>query len=308
MTNKILIIGGTGFIGYHFAKKCLKKKFNITIISKNNPKKNRILKKVKYLKCDISNKKKLYKCLSKDFDFVFNFGGYVNHKEKLKTYNSHYFGCKNIADYFLGTSIKSFIQIGSSVEYGDIKSPQREEDINFKKNLKSTYGKAKLKASKYLLQLHKKYNFPSTILRLYLVYGPKQDTNRLIPITIKSCLLNKNFECSTGVQKRDFLYIDDLIAALFKTIGNKKIAGKSINLGFGKSTKVKSVIKLIVGKIKTGRPLYGRVKLRKDEINTLYPEIKLAKKLLNWKPKISLKKGLNKTINDFKQNQKIQIK
>ena len=68
-----------------------------------------------------------------------------------------------------------------------------------------------------LLSLYKNYNFPAIILRLYLVYGPNQDTNRIIPYTILNSLLDNDFHCSSGKQYRDFLYIDDL-QAIFKTL------------------------------------------------------------------------------------------
>tara|TARA_B100000963_G_scaffold350688_1_gene361273 strand:- start:2587 stop:3507 length:921 start_codon:yes stop_codon:yes gene_type:complete len=300
LKKKILIVGGTGFIGYHLAKKCIKKKFKVTSLSYSKPKKKRFLKKVRYLFCDISKKNNLYKLKLKNFDYVVNLGGYVNHKEKAKTFNSHFRGCKNLADFFLDRKIKKFIQIGSCVEYGHLKSPQFEKKINFNQKLKSAYGEAKLLASKYLYDLFRKYNFPFVVLRLYLVYGPQQDINRLIPITIESCFLNKKFDCSNGTQKRDFLYIDDLIKAIFKAFNNSKILGKSINIGFGKSYTVKSVIKLISDKIGLGNPIYGKIQMRKDEIIKLYPSITLAKKLLKWKPKISLEKGLDLTISNFK--------
>ena len=100
MKKKILIVGGTGFLGYHLAKKCLAKGWLVTSISTNNPKKNRFLTKVKYLIVDISKKKTLQKKIKSNYDFVVNFGGYVNHNDKLKTYRSHYLGCKNLADFF----------------------------------------------------------------------------------------------------------------------------------------------------------------------------------------------------------------
>ena len=215
MNKKILIIGGTGFLGYHLAKKCLAKKWNVTSISTNKPKKIRFLSKVKYLNLDISKKNILKKNIKSNFDFVVNFGGYVNHSEKLKTYKSHYIGCKNLADIFKNKKIKSFIQIGSSVEYGNRKSPQNENDKTNVKKLKSKYGQAKLMATNYLLKLNKKNNFPCTILRLYLVYGPRQDNNRLIPYTLNECLNNNKFICSDGKQYRDFLFVEDLIKAIF---------------------------------------------------------------------------------------------
>ena len=124
--KKILIVGGTGFIGFHLSKFALKKNLQVTSISTNRPKNNRKLQKVKYLFCDISDKKKLKKILQKkNFDYVVNLGGYVDHSKKIKTYRSHYLGLKNLIDYFKKTKIKKFVQIGSSVEYGFNKTPQK---------------------------------------------------------------------------------------------------------------------------------------------------------------------------------------
>ena len=65
LIKKVLIIGGTGFIGFHVAKYCKKKNFNVHIISRKKPKINRRLKNVRYFKADLSNKKELKKRLSK---------------------------------------------------------------------------------------------------------------------------------------------------------------------------------------------------------------------------------------------------
>ena len=77
--NKILITGGTGFIGYHLAKKCLDLNWSVDSISTKSPPKKRKLKKVNYLKIDISKKKKLSKDLKSDYDFIVNLAGYVDH-------------------------------------------------------------------------------------------------------------------------------------------------------------------------------------------------------------------------------------
>ena len=54
----------------------------------------------------------------------------------------------------------------------------------------------------------------------------------------------------------------------------------------------------------SGRPQFGKIKLRKDEISSLYPDITRAKKILNWKPKINLNFGLLKTVNYYKKMDK----
>ena len=296
MSKKILIIGGTGFLGYHLAKKCLSKKWDVTSISTNSPKKIRFLPKVKYLTLDITKKKLLLKKIKFNYDFVVNFGGYVNHSDKLKTYKSHYIGCKNLADIFRESKIKSFIQIGSSVEYGNIRSPQSENSKTDIMKLKSTYGQAKLMATNYLLELNKKYDFPCTILRLYLIYGPNQDNNRLIPHTLNECMNDNLFMCSAGKQYRDFLYVDDLIKAIIKCLNNKKSIGEIINIGSGKPLNVKKVILFIKNKINLGKPNFGKILLRKDEILKLYPNISKAQKILSWEPHTSFQKGIENII------------
>lgn len=302
MTKKILITGGTGFIGYHLAKKCLKLNWKVTSLSSNNPKKVRKLKKVKYLIADISSKKKLKNKIKINFDYVVNLAGYVDHSRKLKTIKSHYNGCKNISSLFINSKIKKFIQIGSSIENGKINSPQLENNTPDRKIL-SAYGEAKLLSSNFLLDLNKKYNFPVTILRLYLIYGPYQDPNRVIPITILNSIFNKKFDCSDGRQSRDFLYIDDLVDGIIKILIKKdNLSGEIINLGSGKPTKIKKIIKNIVNLVGSGKPIFGKVRFRKDEINKLYPNLNKAKKLINWAPKTDLNLGLKKTIFFYKRN------
>ena len=164
MKKKILIVGGTGFIGYHVAKRSKSKNWDVTIISQKKPKILRKIKNVKYLKCDISKKKQVTKTLErKNFHYIVNLGGYVDHSNKRKTYLSHYNGCKNLADHFSKKAIRSFIQIGSGGEYGNLKSPHYETS---KCNPKSIYSKAKYLSTKYLIKLYKKkkismYNFSS---------------------------------------------------------------------------------------------------------------------------------------------------
>ena len=77
--NKVLVVGGTGFIGFHLIKKCLSLKMIVTSISRSKPSKLRKLKKVKYKVCNIVNFRKLKKLLINDYDFVVNLGGNIDH-------------------------------------------------------------------------------------------------------------------------------------------------------------------------------------------------------------------------------------
>ena len=297
--TKILIPGGTGFIGYHLIVYLVKKGWIVHSLSKFKPKKTRKVKGAKYIYCDVRDKKKLRSKLDKYYDYIVNLSGYVDHSNNQSITKIHFNGCKNLIFNYLNNKPKKFIQIGSRIEYGKQRSPQRENKKNLQETY-STYGNAKLLSSKFLLEQKKKYNFPITIIRLYLVYGPKQDLNRLIPITIMNALKKVKFNCSAGKQLRDFIYIDDLVNAIVKTFKNKKSNGEIINVGSGNPISVKKLIIKICKLANGGKPQFGKVSLRKDEIFKLYPSLKKVKKILNWQAKVNLDKGLKKTIKYYK--------
>ena len=298
--EKILIPGGTGFLGHHLCSFFKKKGWVVHSISKSNPKKKRKIKGVKYILCDVSNRLKLIKKLDYRYDYIVNLSGYVDHSKNKSIINSHYVGCQNLINIFKNRNLKKFVQIGSSIEYGIQKSPQKESQIKKKTNTFSTYGNAKLSSTLFLKKLYKKEKTPITVLRLYLVYGPNQDDNRVIPFVIRNSLKKNKFNCSPGYQLRDFTYIHDVILAIFKTLKSKKSNGEIINIGFGKPTKIRDLIIMIVKLIGSGKPIFSQIELRQDELVKLYPSIVKAKRILNWVPRTSLKKGMEKTIKFYK--------
>ena len=300
MKKSILVIGGTGFIGFHLIKKLKKRRFKVHSISTNRPKKYRLVKGVKYFISDISNLSKLKKVVNKDkYNYVVNLGGYVDHSNKKKTFNSHYIGCKNLVKIFCNSKIRKFIQMGSSGEYGSTKSPHYE---NFKTKPLTVYNLSKKKASDFLLKYYKKFNFPVTIFRLYLAYGPNQDNNRFVPIVINNCLKDKSFELSHCNQYRDFIFIDDVVDLLIRSLEIKKSNGEIFNIGTSKPIKLRTLINKIRNHTKGGKPIFGIKKLRKDENLKIFPNINKTKRFFNWSPKISINDGLFKTIKFFKKS------
>jgi nucleoside-diphosphate-sugar epimerase len=301
MKKKILIVGGTGFLGAHLAKK-LCKIYSITSISLNKNI-NKKINNINYKKLDITKKKK-FKILDKSFfDIVINLGGYVDHYNKNLNYQNQYLAVKNLIEYFENRNLKCFIQIGSSAEYGFTKSPQSE---NFPCNPKLEYGKAKLKATKYLQNIGKKKKIPIIILRLYQVFGPQQSENRFIPILINKCLNNDKFSCHSNEVYRDFLYIDDftnLIKKILISKKNKKFFGRIFNVGFGKPLSLKLISDKIKKLCRGGSLSLKFIKLRIDENKIIYPDINLVKKVFRWKPKVEFDVGLKKTIRYYKTRQ-----
>ncbi len=296
MKKKLLIIGGSGFLGQNLIKKLNFANYNIFSISLRKSIKIRKRKSLNQIKLDISQKNQIKKISNINFNIIINLGGNIDHKNYLETNKVHYIGVKNLISELNLESLNMFIQVGSSLEYGKQRAPHFN-NLNCKPI--SNYGKAKFKASKFIKSQSKNKNFKFIILRPYQIYGPYQKFDRLIPHVIRSCLRNKSFDCTDGFQLRDFLYVEDFVSLIKKILKNKNIKSGVFNVGFGKPYKVRYVINLICSIIKKGKPNFGNIKMRKDEVQSLYPSITKTKKNLNWRPIISLNKGLKKTINYY---------
>tara|TARA_X000000950_G_C13811974_1_gene618057 strand:+ start:431 stop:1348 length:918 start_codon:yes stop_codon:yes gene_type:complete len=296
LIKKILIIGGNGFLGFNTAKALSKLNFKLVLLCKKR-KKSLEIKGIKYIYCDITNYQKLKKKINikKDkIDCVINFSGNINHSNKKENYKVHFIAFKHLLNIFKKKDLKLFIQAGSSAEYGNCASPQKEK-AKCKPN--SSYGLAKYSASKLLI--NKNY-FKFVILRLYQVFGPYQKIDRLVPFTINSCLKGKPFNCTEGNQKRDFLFVEDLTNLIIKIVKKKNFNSGIFNVGQGKPVSVRYVVKNIKKNIQKGKPIFGGIEMRKDENKLLYPNIYNAKKTFNWSPNTSFKKGIKKTIKFYK--------
>mgnify|MGYP001308869646 CR=1 FL=1 len=150
--------------------------------------------------------------------------------------------------------------------------------------------------------LHQTENFPAVTLRFFLTYGPGQDTERFLPQTIHSCLIDSTFPTSTGEQFRDFCYVDDTVCAILQTLVVPEAVGNIINIASGKPVTIREVLSLIL-KVSD----YENAPVEYDSTKpTMIPkrmiDITLAKEKLGFQPKVSLEEGLQKTIKWYKNN------
>ena len=294
----VLIVGGTGFIGTHIVKEALVRGLQVTIISKNHRALSDRIKDVEYLSTDIRNKDSLYNQLKdKTFHYVINLGGYVDHSNYSsgggKVFDVHFNGTKNLINCINKDSLRSFIQIGSSDEYGANVAPQNESQ---RESPISPYSFAKTATTHFLQMLYRTEQFPVVILRPFLVYGPGQGMERFIPQVINGCIEGKKFPTSEGKQLRDFCFISDFVRSIFSSIDNTEAFGEVINIASGEPISIKDVVTKIQKIIAMGNPQFGKTAYRDGENMELYADITKAKKLLNWQPIISLEEGLKKTI------------
>ena len=160
------------------------------------------------------------KKIDQNFDYIVNLGGYVDHINKNKNLKSHFIGCKNLVSIFSKKKLNFFYKL--EVEQSTVtlnlltKKTQLMSQSLFTEDLSFL-------ATRFLINEYKKNNFPCSVVRLYQVFGENQDSNRIIPFIIRSCLLNKPFPCSDGKQYRDFIDVDQVVDIFIKILKSKKL-------------------------------------------------------------------------------------
>ena len=234
---------------------------------------------------------------SKKFTHVINLSGDINHANfnsgGKKVIENHFIGVLNLVSCLNREYLKSFVQIGSSDEYGDSAAPQNEEQTCIPL---SSYSFAKLSTVNFFKMLNITESFPVIMVRLFLVFGPNQNNLRFLPQVITACLSNKTFPVSKGEQIRDFCFVEDIIDGIFLALESKGLFGNIFNLGSGNPVKIREIIELIVKIIGKGEPLFGKLPYRKNENMQLYADISKANKFLNWKATRNFDESIKKTI------------
>ena len=299
--KSLLILGGTGFIGHHIASYAIKLNWKVTSISLNSPSKTRKVKGVNYIQLNLVDSQDTNSFFWDEYDYVINLAGYIGHglfqSGGIDLIKQHFFLLLNVIQKLPRKKLKKFIQVGSSDEYGNNSSPQNEK---VREDPISPYSLAKVSSTHFLQMLSKTEEFPSVIIRLFLTYGPGQNNRRFIPQVITGCLKGDNFSASLGEQKRDFLYIDDTVEAIFRLLNTNDIDGQIFNIASGNPIRIRDIVKKIKILVNNGTPNYGAIPYRKEENMLLYADISKLKKVINWSPKISLEDGLIKTISWYK--------
>jgi len=302
LIKKLLIIGGTGFIGKNLVIKAIESGYSVTVLSLNGAPQEP-LNQAHYIKCDIRSLKDLQENLKDNsFGYVINLGGYVDHSSFLnggtEVIESHLIGLIKILKIINWKSIKRFVQVGSSDEYGNSLAPQNEKIAGLPF---SPYSFGKLASTELLSMLYRSEKLPIVVVRLFLVYGPGQNIERFLPQIIKGCYSGESFSVSEGGQLRDFCYVDDITRGLLLTLSNDEATGEIFNFGSGKPVAIKNIIKTVQEVIGVGSPDFGKKPYRKNENMALYADISKASHILNWHPEVSLKDGINKTVGYFKE-------
>jgi len=184
----------------------------------------------------------------------------------------------------------------SAAVYGNPTTLPTPEDYGF--NPFSCYGLSKVVGEEYCEMYSKQYGLDVTILRLANVYG--SGCHGVINDFFDK--ISRNPEkleiIGTGLQSRDFVHISDVVDALTLSAVSEAAVGKTFNIGFGKTTKIIDLAKMILKILKlSDRTTITTTNVSwKGDINTIWFDISKAKKELKWAPTISLEGSLREML------------
>jgi UDP-glucose 4-epimerase len=297
---KLLILGGTGFIGRYLTHASIKKGWFVVATGLKKDKPFFLDPRAKYMQVNLSRAIPDY-LIKEKFDYIVNLSGYIKHgfltEGCQSIFQDHFYNLQRFIHVLNRDNLKAFIQVGSSDEYGNAQAPQIESS---RESPISIYSLAKLSSTHLMNILFQVENFPSIVLRPFLVYGPGQDQKRYLPYIINQSIRDQTFAVSSGIQLRDFCYVEDIADGIIKLLEQKKSIGRVINIGSGKPIALREVTELVVRKIGSGDPIYGGAEMRQGENSALYPDLTLIRELISWDNLVEIEDGIERTIDWYK--------
>lgn len=304
--KKVLVTGGAGFIGANLIRKLLKLNYNINLILKESSDLWRIkdiLNKVKIYHTDLLKKKKLVEIVSKiNPKFIIHLATYSSYRKQTDVEEMIDINVKGTLNLLLASKnidYKIFINTGSSSEYGIKNKPMNEnnylEPISF-------YAATKASTTFLCQVFAKEYEKPIITLRPFSIYGPYEEKTRFVPTIIRAIIENKPIKITPGNQRRDFIYVQDIVDIYIKSLSyGKKLSGQILNVGTGieytNDEVVQSLFKITGKKVEIEKGAYPP---RLWDAPHWIADISKTKKILNWKPQNTLLEGLKKTYDWYK--------
>lgn len=303
--KKVLIFGGFGFLGLNLIQRLVSEHSQITVLDINPPPLKAISKNVTYFTGNITDSGLVKKLLIEN-ELLFNLAGRSGPANSMEDptidLKINVESVLNIlqAAKEVNPSLK-IVFPGSRLEFGRIKNLPVSEDAPMRPT--SIYGIHKLTAEKYHLAFFDNFGLRTTVLRISNPYGPHLTQtnpgynifNYFIDVALKGETI-KIF--GDGLQKRDYIYVEDLID-VFLQVGQSTITdGQVYNIGFGKGFSLMEVAQTIIRVTEKGKieQVPWKEDLKKLETGDYVSDLTKIKKDTDWEPKVGLEEGIKKTI------------
>jgi len=305
--KKVLVTGGAGFVGSHLCERLLKEGNDVVCLDNYfTGQKQNVVHLIQnpyfeLIRHDVTNPffievDEIYNlaCPASPIHYQYN---------AIKTIKTSVMGAINMLG--LAKRIKAkILQASTSEVYGDPQiHPQTESYWGHVNPIgeRSCYDEGKRSAETLFINYHKQNDVLIKIIRIFNTYGPRMHPNdgRVVSNFIVQALQGKDITIyGDGLQTRSFQYVDDLIDGMIKMMATPDSFIGPVNIGNPNEFTIMQLAELVI-ELTHSKSKIVRMPLPSDDPTQRQPNIDLAKKMLDWEPKIQLKEGLIKTIDYF---------
>ena len=308
MSTRFLLTGGAGFIGAHIVKRLIGEGAVVRVV--DNLSTGQIARledlrcSIEYVEADLADNLVSDEVV-KDVDYVLHQAAVPSVQRSVRdpvgTNRANVTATLNLLESCRKTGIRRFVYAASSSAYGDTEVLPKSEEMP--PNPLSPYALQKLAGEHYCKLYYSLYGLETVCLRYFNVFGPGQDPHSeysaVIPKFISKLLINELITVyGDGEQSRDFTYVENVVDANLLALQATKACGKVLNVGCGERITLNTLIQLleeIVGvkaKVSYSASKPGDVRHSLADIN-------LARRLLEYEPKVMVKEGLRRTVEAF---------
>lgn len=310
--KKVLITGADGFIGSHLTEKLLSLgcKLNVFVRYDKGIKSEFIDSLPEELKNNITviagdiRDPDALRHAAKDVDVIFHLAAivsipysYINPREVVET---NIVGTMNVLIAGRENNVEKIVHTSTSEVYGTAQYVPIDEKHPLQGQ--SPYSASKIGADKIVESFYRSFDTPVATIRPFNQYGPRQSARAVIPTIITQALSGGTIRMGSLTPTRDFTFVLDTIDAFIKIAESPSTVGEVINIGSGTEISIGDLAKKIISIVNKNEKKDvsiisedTRKRPEKSEVNRLLADTTKAKKLIGWKPKVSLDEGLKLT-------------
>ena len=298
----LLITGAAGFLGSSLANYLVREGHQVRgldDLSAGNP--EVLSSEVLFTRGDVNDRPKLWTLLQ-EIDCVYHLAARVSVPESVlypREYNAtNVGGTVSLMEAMRDVGVRRVVFVSSGAVYGD----QGEQPLieTATPNPRSPYAVSKLAAEYYVRTIGDLWGIETVILRVFNAYGPGQHLPPshapVIPNYLRQAMRRSTIVMhGDGGQTRDYVYVDDVVSAMISAATAPSINHQIINVGSGKETSIKDLVRLIMEV--TGMNIEALMNPKNDPgVSRMRADISLAREKFGYLPRISLEEGLRLTL------------
>lgn len=305
--KRVLVTGGTGFLGSHLVRRLVALGSHVYILARSRSPLHRIAdvaSDVKVLLGDIRARREVTAAVAAaQPEVIFHLAAHgvdPRMRNPIKIIQTNVQGLINLLEASVDIPYARLVNTGTCFEYGNQKEPISE---SVEVDPLNVYAASKV-MTLHLCNSHRRFHSkPIVTIRPFTFFGPWEREDRLIPSVILSILGGRPVRISSGVQTRDYTYVEDMAAAFVSAAVSEKAVSQVINVGSGEDFSVREIVQRIRSLMKSDVPVeVGAVVTRADEVWRLCADNSRARTVLEWWPSLSFDEGLQRTVEWFAQD------